>query len=45
MENKINPVPPKMQKTCVKILKQLFTSGLVIIGNIHLDFVLVNIRQ
>jgi hypothetical protein len=30
-EIKINSVP-KTQKTCVKILKQLFASGLVIIG-------------
>jgi hypothetical protein len=29
---KINSVPEKQQKTCVKILKQLFASGLVIIG-------------
>jgi hypothetical protein len=40
---KINSVP-KTYKTCVKILKQLFASGSVIIsGNIHLDFVSVNI--
>ena len=31
-EIKINSVP-KTQKTCVKILKQLFASGLVIIGD------------
>jgi hypothetical protein len=30
-EIKINSVP-KTQKTCVKILKELFTSGSVIIG-------------
>jgi hypothetical protein len=30
-EIKINSVP-KTQKTCVNILKQLFASGLVIIG-------------
>jgi hypothetical protein len=28
----INPVPKNPQKTCVKILKQLFASGSVIIG-------------
>jgi hypothetical protein len=39
-EMKINSVP-KSQKTSVKILKQLFASGSVIIGeySIHLDFV------
>jgi hypothetical protein len=31
-EIKINSVPKKTQKTCVKILKQLFASGSVIIG-------------
>ena len=31
-EIKINSVPKKTQKTCVKILKQLFASGLAIIG-------------
>jgi hypothetical protein len=31
-EIKINSVPKKHKKTCVKMLKQLFASGSVIIG-------------
>jgi hypothetical protein len=37
--------PKKTQKTCVKILKQLFASGRLLSGNIHLDFVSVNIPR
>jgi hypothetical protein len=32
-EIKINSVPKKTQKTCVKMLKQLFASGTLIIGD------------
>jgi hypothetical protein len=36
-EIKINHVP-KTQKTCAKILKQLFASGSVIIGDYYMAF-------
>jgi hypothetical protein len=44
-EIKINSVPKKHKKTCVKILKQLFVSGSVIIGEYSPPLRLVNVPQ